>query len=976
MRILKQSLLALVLSSPAILSAQTAVKGTVYDSTNNAVLAGADVMNITSGESTVSDEQGNFTLEATDGDIITISYFGFDDQEFTYAGQTQLQFRMANSTATLKEVVVIGYGVAKKSDITGSVNKIGEDDFNKGSITSAQELITGKVAGVNVTSGGGAPGEGQNIIIRGNSSLSLSSQPLYVVDGIALSENNIGGSRNPLDFLNPNDIESMTILKDASATAIYGSRAANGVILVTTKKGKGKQFKYNYNSTTSIYTPAKKIDMMSADQFRTLVNEVGTPAHIAQLGTANTNWQNEIYKTAMGIDHNFSAAGNLGGFMPSRFSVSHTDQDGILRGDNLQRTTLSANLNPSFFDDHLKIEVNARGSYIENTFANKGAIGAALEFDPTQSVYSGNPGNSLTSWQGYTVVNVGNAEEGFRKHNLAPNNPVALLNEYSDTSEVRRFVVNGKADYKLHFFPDITATVNVGYDISNSNGRKISNYALPSQLEGWNGQRDSYNQELTNKLFNFYLNYNKTFGLHTVNAVVGYEYQKFDVNKYDYNGLTTIGNYDPFQSTLLSYFGRVNYNYDNRYVLTATLRADSSSKLNPDDRLGLFPSAAVAWNISNEEFLKGSTTVSDLKLRFGYGQVGNVNSLRDYLFLTRYTASLATAQYQFGNDFYTTYRPDAINRDIKWEVTNTLNVGIDYGFFKNRLFGSLEFYQRETKDLIAQVFVDPFTNFSNKLDKNIGDMQNRGIEFSVNAIPVKTKDFKWTIGYNIAYNKNKIVNLTNDNIVGGIDGGTGANVQIHKEGLPAYSYWVYKQVYDNNGKPIEGAFEDLNGDGIINENDKYAKESPFADITMGVYTNITYKNWDLAISGRASLGNYVYNNAASSKGYVAKATGNGQGFLSNVHTDYFRTGFANITNENLLSDHYVEDGSFFRIDNITLGYTIPQAVKGMDLRMYGAVQNVALFTNYRGVDPEVFQGIDNNFYPRPRTFVFGLNVNF
>lgn len=976
MRILKQSLLALVLSSPAILSAQTAVKGTVYDSTSNAILAGADVTNITSGESTVSDEQGNFTLEANDGDIITISYFGFDDQEFSYAGQSQLQLRMTKTTENLKEVVVIGYGVAKKSDITGSVNKIGEEDFNKGSITSAQELITGKVAGVNVTSGGGAPGEGQNIIIRGNSSLSLSSQPLYVVDGITLSENNIGGSRNPLDFLNPNDIESMTILKDASATAIYGSRAANGVILVTTKKGKGKKFKYNYNSTTSIYDHINNIDMMSADQFRTLVKQVGTEAQIAQLGTANTNWQNEIYKTAVGIDHNFSATGNLGGVMPSRFSVSHTDQDGILRGDNLQRTTLSANLNPSFFDDHLKIEVNARGSYIENTFANKGAIGAALEFDPTQSVYSGNPGNSLTSWQGYTVVNIEDGKQGFRKHSLAPNNPVALLNDYSDTSEVRRFVVNGKADYKLHFFPDITATVNVAYDISNANGRKISNYALPSQLEGWKGQRDSYNQELTNKLFNFYLNYNKTFGLHTVNAVVGYEYQRFDVNKYDYNGLTTIGNYDPFQSTLLSYFGRVNYNYDSRYVLTATLRGDASSKLNPDDRWGLFPSAAVAWNISNEEFLKGSTTVSDLKLRFGYGQVGNVNNLKDYLFITRYTASLPTAQYQFGNEFYTTYRPDAINRDIKWEVTNTLNVGIDYGFFNNRLFGSLEYYERKTKDLIAQVFVDPFTNFSNKLDKNIGDMQNRGIEFSVNAIPVKTKDFKWTVGYNIAYNDNKIVNLTNDNIVGGIDGGTGTNAQIHKEGLPAYSFWVYKQVYDTNGKPIEGAFEDLNGDGIINENDKYAKESPFADITMGIYTNITYKNWDFSASGRASLGNYVYNNAASSKGYVSKATGNGQGFLSNVHTDYFRTGFQNITNENLLSDHYVEDGSFFRIDNITLGYTIPQAIKGVDLRMYGAVQNVALFTNYSGVDPEVFQGIDNNFYPRPRTYVFGLNVNF
>ncbi|MDM1072974.1 TonB-dependent receptor [Empedobacter brevis] len=973
MRILKQSLLALVLSSPAILSAQTAVKGTVYDSTNNAILPGADVSNITTGESTISDEQGNFTLEANDGDVIVISFFGYDDQELTYAGQTQLQLRMAKTTENLKEVVIIGYGTAKKEDVTGSVNQLNSEDFNKGSITSAQELMTGKIAGVNVTSGGGAPGEGQNIIIRGNSSLTLSSQPLYVVDGIPLFETNVAGSRNPLDFLNPSDIETMTVLKDASAAAIYGSRGANGVILITTKKGKGKSFKYNYNSTTSIYDPIKYVDVMNADQFRKLINQTGTASEIAQLGNSNTNWQDEIYKTAVGIDHNFSAAGKIGDFMPSRFAISHTDQNGILKGDNLKRTTASINLNPSFLDDHLKLDISARGSYIENVFANKGAIGAALEFDPTQSIYS--TGNN--SWYGYNVFTQYNNEtKDYRKHNLAPNNPIALLNEYSDTSEIRRFVINAKADYKLHFLPDLIATVNVGYDINNSNGRKITTIAMPSSNPDWNGSRDNYSNEFINKLFNFYLTYSKSIGSHNINAVVGYEYQKFDNYKFEYTGLTNVSNPDPWASTLLSYFGRVNYNYDDRYVLTATLRADASSKLNPDDRWGYFPSAALAWNISNEEFLKGNSTVNDLKLRVGYGQIGNVNGLKDYLFITRYVSSLPTAQYQFGNDFYNTYRPEGINKEIKWEVTTTLNAGIDYSLFKNRIYGTFDVYKRTTKDLIAQVFVDQFTNFTNKLDRNVGDMENKGIEFSINAVPVKTKDFKWTVGYNIAFNDNKVVNLTNDNIVGGIDGGTGTNVQIHKEGLPAYSYWVYKQVYDKNGKAIEGAFEDLNGDGIINENDKYAYKSPFADVTMGFYTNFNYKNWDLGISARASLGNYVYNNVASSKGYGRKATGNGQGYLSNVHTDYFRTGFIEITNENLLSDHYVEDGSFLRIDNITLGYTIPQAIKGIDVRLYGAVQNVALFTDYSGIDPEIYQGIDNNFYPRPRTFVFGLNVNF
>ena len=976
MRILKQSLLALVLSSPAILSAQTAVKGTVYDSTNNAVLAGADVSNITTGVSTISDEQGNFTLEANDGDIIVISNFGYEDQEITYAGQTQLQLRLGKTTENLKEVVVIGYGTAKKEDVTGSVNQLNSEDFNKGSITSAQELMTGKIAGVSVTSSGGAPGDDQKILIRGNSSISLNREPLYVVDGLPLADEKIGGSRNPLDFLNPNDIETMTILKDASATAIYGSRAANGVVMITTKKGKGKQFKYNYNSTTSIYDPIKMVDLMNGDEFRKLVNEHGTADDIAKLGKTSTDWQKLIYKTAVGFDHNFSAVGKIGNFMPSRFSISNTNQDGILRGDNINRTTLSVNLNPSLLDDHLKFEINARGSYIENIFANRDAIGAALEFDPTQSVYS----NGINSWQGYNVYTQLIDGQYFLR-DLTPNNPIALINEVNDTSETRRFAGNAKADYKLHFLPDLTATVNVGYDITNANGRKVTNYALPSKNTKWDGAYSNFSNEFSNKLLDAYLTYNKSFGLSTLNAVVGYGYQKFGYDKFSFDSeKAEIGQIaavvDKYESVLLSYYGRVNYNYDNRYILTATLRADASSKLNPDDRWGYFPSAAVAWNVSNEDFLKGNSTLSDLKLRVGYGQVGNVNGLEDYLFLTRYTQSLSSAQYQFGDKYYQVYRPEKVNPNLKWEISNTLNIGIDYALFRNRIYGSLNIYQKKTKDLIAEVYVDQFTNFSNKIKQNIGDMENKGIEFSINADIIKSKDIDWSFGYNIAYNDNKIVNLKNDNYVGGIDGGTGINVQVHKEGHTPFSYLVYKQIYDANGKPIEGAYADLNDDGVINEDDRYLHKSPFADITMGFNTRFRYKNWDLSATARASIGNYVYNNVASAKGYLAKATGNGQGYLSNVHRDYYNTGFSAITATNLTSDHYVEDGSFFRIDNITLGYNLQQAIKGMDVRLYGAVQNVALFTNYDGIDPEVFDGIDRNFYPRPRTFVVGLNVNF
>ncbi|MGU9939595.1 SusC/RagA family TonB-linked outer membrane protein [Empedobacter brevis] len=974
MRILKQSLLALVLSSPAILSAQTAVKGTVYDSTNNAILPGADVSNITTGESTISDEQGNFTLEANDGDVIVISFFGYDDQELTYAGQTQLQLRMAKTTENLKEVVVIGYGTAKKEDITGSVNQLNSEDFNKGSITSAQELMTGKIAGVVVTSAGGAPGDGQNILIRGNSSLSLNSQPLYVVDGVPLGDSNIGGSRNPLDFLNPNDIETMTILKDASATAIYGSRAANGVVLVTTKKGKGKQFKFNYNSTTSIYQPEGYIDIMNADQFRELVNRIGTADEIARLGNANTNWQKEVYKTAVGFDHNFSATGNIGGNMPSRFSVSNTDQDGILKGDNINRTTLSMNLNPTFLDNHLRFEFNARGSYIENQFANRGAIGAALEYDPTQPIYSGaNIYGGYHTWM-----------DGSVKHNLAPTNPVALINEFKDTSEVRRFVGNAKMDYKLHFLPSVTATVNVGYDISNSNGRSVTTANMPNSSLTWDGAYTNFSAQFYNKLFDAYLTFDKDFGRHNVKVMGGYSYQYFNTFNHSYDGELEQQNADQFEFvdrdhfTTLSYFGRFNYSFDSKYILTATLRADASSKFGPsmNKKWGYFPSAAFAWNITKEEFLKGSSVVNDLKLRVGYGEVGNSGGLGNYQYLTRYQGSQSTAYYQFGSTFYQTYRPQPFSGDLKWEVSNTLNAGIDYSLFKNRIYGTFDIYKKKTENLIARVYVDPFTNFGNMIDKNIGDMENKGIEFSINADIIKTKDFDWSFGYNIAYNDNKIVNLPTDNLTGGIDGGTGNNIQIQREGFEPFSFYVYKQIYDSNGRPIEGAYEDLNNDGIINNNDRYIHKSPFADVTMGFNTYFRYKNWDLSATARASIGNYAYNNMASSKGYSNKATGNGQNYLSNVHTSYYNTGFTSITETNLLSDYFIEDASFFRIDNITLGYNLKQAIKGMDVRLYGAVQNVAVFTNYSGLDPEMYRGIDNSFYPRPRTYVFGLNVNF
>lgn len=972
MRVLKQSLIALVFSCPALLMAQNSVNGSITDQSTKVSLNGVEVTNVTSGETVLTDDQGNFTLQAENGDIIIINSLGYDEQEYTYTGQNQLLISLAKTTENkLNEVVVIGYGSAKKQDVTGSVNQISEKDFNKGSITSAQELVTGKIAGVVVTSSGGAPGAGQNILIRGNSSLSLTSQPLYVIDGYPI-EASVGGSRNALDFVNPNDIESMTILKDASATAIYGSRAANGVVLITTKKGKGKKFTFNYNSTTSIYTPKDYVDVMNADEFRSLVNQVGTAEDIARLGNSNTNWQKEIYKTAAGFDNSFSAMGNIGGFMPSRFSISNSDQDGILKTDNQNRTTLSMGLSPSFLNGHLKFEMNARGSYIENRFANTDAINAAVDYDPTQAIYSGaNIFGGYHTWM-----------DGPVKHNLAPNNPVALINEKRDTSEARRFLGNVKMDYKLHFLPSVTATVNVGYDYANSNGRNIISENMPNSSYTWNGSYTNFSNESYNKLLDAYLTFNQDFGLHTLNLVAGYGYQYNNSYKYDYNSeLEEQGNdvyefVDRDRSALLSYFGRANYNYDNRYVVTATLRADASSKLAEGEKWGYFPSVAVAWNISNEDFLKGSNFVSDLKLRAGFGQVGNVNGLGNFLSLTRYSISQSTAYYQFGSQFYQTYRPSTVSGDIRWEIAETLNLGLDYSLFKNRLYGTIDVYQKRTKDLIANVYIDPFTNFGNKVDRNIGDMENKGIEFSITGDIIKSKDFDFRLGYNIAVNDNKITNLPNETLTGGIDGGTGNTIQIHKEGYAPYSFYVYKQIYDANGKPIEGAYEDLNGDGLINDKDRYIHKNPYADVTMGFNAFFRYKKWDLSASARASLGNYAYNNVASSKGYSRKATGNGQPYLTNVHRDYYTAGFANITDTNLLSDYYVQDASFFRIDNVTLGYNLQNAIKGLDLRLYGAVQNLAVFTDYEGLDPEIFGGIDNKVYPRPRTFVFGLNVKF
>ena len=956
---------------PSLALAQSTISGTVSELENGFPLPGVNVIISGSSTGTTTDFYGKYQLTANNGDVLVFSYVGYTSQEVIFAGQAVLDVQLSEDASALDEIVLIGYGSVKKEDLTGAVDLITAKDFNQGPIVSAQQLISGKIAGVSVTSGSGAPGDGQTIRIRGNGSLGLSSNPLIVLDGIPLNDGGVGGSRNPLNLINPNDIESMVVLKDASATAIYGSRGANGVIIITSKKGKEGDFKFNVNASTTIHTAIDQVDVLSTEEFVGVINSTGDTAYIDLLGASDTNWQDEIYKDAIGKDFSFSALGSAFG-VPMRASLGYTDHDGILRTDNFQRTTGSLNFSPSFLKEQLKVEVNLRGSVAKNTFADRSAIGSAVSFDPTQSPYDA--GSQYGGYFAWIDAGTGN------QSNLAQTNPLALLNLRDDTSQVDRFIANIKVDYTLPFVEGLKATFNLGHDSSMSDGVTLVSDLIPTSDSTFNGSKNTYNQEATNQLLDVYLTYITSFNdAHNLTAVAGHSYQAFEFDNTSYDSeAEEDGNdfefIDRSKNVLLSYFTRLNYDYQGKYLLTATLRADASSKLNPDDRWGYFPSLAAAWNLHKEGFMSDSF-FDELKLRAGYGEVGNVNGLGDYRFLTQYVGSQSTANYQFGSSFYQTYRPEPINTELRWEVGRTTNIGLDYAILDGKLRGSVNAYMKETKNLIASSSVDPFTNFGNRIDANIGDMENKGIELSFDYTPIQNENFEWSINYNISFNDNKVTRLPFDQAVGGISGGVGNNIQTHTEGQTPYSFLVYQQVYDASGAAIEGVYIDRNGDDIINDDDRYIKESPFADVIMGFNTNLKYKNWDLSVISRANFGNYAYNNVASNAVF-SQAIGNSGGFLRNIHSDYLNTGFMDYTETSLLSDHYVQEASFFKIDNITLGYTLKDAYKDTDIRFYGSAQNVLTVTNYEGLDPEIYGGIDNNFYPRPRSFVFGVNIDF
>lgn len=967
------------------------ISGKVSDAAGKPV-SGAVVTVKGTSNSTLTNATGDFSISnIASGNILVFSHVGFITFEETIGSISTLSITLNPSPASLNEVVVIGYGTTRKKDLTGSVATVTSKDFQKGQITTPEQMIAGKVAGVSIISNSGRPGAGSTIRIRGGSSLQASNDPLMVIDGVPLDNSAISGSPNPLAFINPNDIESFTILKDASAAAIYGTRAANGVILITTKKGSGGKLRINFTTNNSISVIANKVDVLSADEFRNIVNSDGTAAQIAMLGSANTDWQDEIYQTAFSTDNNLSLTGGIKK-LPYRLSIGYANQNGVLKTDNLQRISTALMINPTFFDNHLKVDLNVKGTLQKNRFANQGAIGGAVSFDPTQPVYSDKSGNRFGGF--YEWLDPSSATGLV---NLAGRNPLGLLYQRQDRSKPQRLIGSISADYKFHFLPELRANVNLGYDLSDGKGTVFVPDSAASDYAagGEGGQNNQYRQKKKNTIFDFYLNYNKLFtgAKSLVDFTAGYSYNNFLTTVYNYASYNAQGdkypNSDPAfpfnkpEHTLLSYFGRLNYTYNDRYLLTATIRRDGSSRFGPDNKWGWFPSVALAWRINRENFLASSSVISDLKLRVGYGVTGQQDGINDYDFLSFYGLSAPNATYQFGDTYYQMYRPGAFNPNIKWEETATSNIAVDYGFFGNRITGSLEFYLKKTSDLLNLIPQPAGTNFDAFFIANVGSMENKGVEFTINAQVIQNNDFIWDANFNITYNKNKITNLTvvpNDPtyrgiLAGGIAGGIGGGfAQIQQVGYSRNTFNLYKQVYGEDGKPLENVFVDLNKDGIINQDDLFKSKSAVPDVFMGFSSNFSYKRWTAGFVLRSNIGNYVYNNVYSNTGNLNQVLGNT--VLYNASSNYLETGFAGNSN-NLLSDYYIQNASFLRMDNLNLGFDAGQVFnKKARLRISAGVQNVFVISNYKGLDPEVSSGIDNNIYPRPRIVTLGASIDF
>ncbi len=1002
--------------SASAFAQQVVVKGNVVDETGEPVI-GASVKVVGGTLGTVTDIDGNFTLNADKKSTIEVTYIGYEPVKMQ-AGQN-LTIHLKNTSSTLNEVVVIGYGAVKKSDLTGSVTALKPDSKNKGLVVNAQDMLSGKVAGVNVTSNSGEPGVGTQIRIRGGSSLNASNDPLIVIDGVPMDNNKVGvtmgnSASNLLSTINPQDIESFNVLKDASATAIYGSRGSNGVIIITTKKGhKGQKPEVSYSGSVSVSQKKKTYDMMDGDQYRAYVKSLFNENDdaVKALGTANTDWQDLIYRTAVSHDHNVTVAGSAGKFLPYRVSVGYTSQQGILKNSDYNRYTASVNLNPSLLNDHLNLNLNAKGMFSKAKKADTGAIGNAVSFDPTQSPYAftsqrdiallkanGGIQQTLNNFGGYfnwltSASAYNNPQWPFVRFNDAPANPLAQLELGGNVEKVRSFIGSADIDYKVHGFEDLRLHMTLGAEIAKGTVDETQPTSYPTTLY-YGGITDNENFK-RNLLLSAYAQYYKDFSKnHHFDIMGGYEYQHF---YFDYNNswiqykpesdpnpgevFKDTKDIDKYENFLVSFFGRANYTLMNRYFFTATVRDDGSSRFK--DHWGLFPSFAFAWRMKDENNLKDIKWLSDLKFRAGYGVTGQQEGISNYLWFKQYKKGQNYGQYPIIGDG-TIYTPLYYNDKLKWEKTTTYNLGLDFGIC-NRLTGSIDWYVRNTTDLINSAPVAALAGSADKGIQNIGSMKNTGVELSLNYVAVNTKDWYWTMNYNLTYNRNRITDLngvsdTGDPVTTGDNIDNVNKVLAYQTGYAANSFYVYEQMYDKNGKPIEGAVVDRNGDGVISNADKYLYKQVAAPVTMGFSTRVEWKNFDLGFSLRASLGNYVFNNFEQGKRLKTTSSVWCQNaYLANRPVNTL--GWDSDALESKLSDYFVQNASFLKMDNITLGYSFNRLFKsgswkGISGRVYASCSNVFTITNYKGIDPEVYNGIDNNIYPRPITFQFGLNLTF
>ncbi len=958
------------------------IKGVVTDAATNEPLMGATVM-VTEGKTgAVTDFDGNYTITvAQSTKQLIVSYIGYASKTVAVKGTT-INVALDSDDNQLNEVVVVGYGTARKSDLTGSVATVSSKDFNKGLVSSPEQLINGKVSGVQIMSNSGSASAGSTIRVRGGASLNASNDPLIVLDGVPLEQGGISGnSSNFLSMINPADIESMTVLKDASSTAIYGSRASNGVIIITTKKGQQGGLKINFNTTNSVQTRAQMVDMLGYDDFVNVIKTYGTDNQKSLLGDAHTDWNDQVYHTAFGTDNNLSLSGSIGKVLPFRASVGYYNQSGLVRTDNVERWTGNVVLTPSFFQDHLKLTINAKGTLNNNSFNNSSAVWAAATYNPTIPVYSGNSNyggyNEALDSEGYPV-------------NAGVRNPRGLLDLYESKSKVKRFIGSMDVDYKVHFLPELKLHATLGADYAKGDGTiYVPAYAAQSynKDESLSGSDYKYGpQKNENRLLTLYANYAKYFEnlRSNVDVTAGYDYQYWKSSTPEYltksaagTTLSTVKASD-YRHVLLSYYGRLNYSFDGKYLLTTTVRRDASSRFSKNNRWGTFPSVALGWTVTEEPWLKDQEVLSNLKIRASYGVTGQQDGIGNYNYLPVYTSSVTGAEALINSQYITTYRPEAYVENLKWETTTSWNYGIDFGFLGGRIGGAVDFYTRKTKDLLASVPTAAGTNFSKTILTNVGNVDSKGIEVTLNATPIQTKDWEWNLSYNFTWQNMKVKNLSLT------QGGSQTNVkvgpsidayqfQVLSEGYEPYMFYVYHQLYDpETGKPIEGAYADLNGDGEINESDLYRYHSPAPKYIMGLSTSLRYKQLTLGMSFRANIDNYVYNGMGMSTGaWETVSYNNSQ--LNNLNTSFLKTGFKT---RQYLSDYYVENASFLKLDNLSLSYNVGQITKWASLTVSAMVQNVFTITGYSGSDPEVPNGMDNSFYPRPRTYSLSLGFQF